>query len=527
MIPSVLIVDDVADVRASIAELLEASGEFSVAGEAADGSEAVTIARETSPDLIVMDIRMPGMDGIEATRAIVSASPEAVVVAHSAYQDVSLVRDMIGAGARGYILKGGGGERLLDALRSAQLGHAVLQPEIARALLDDLRQLYDAQVEHAKALEGKANLYQEAATRDHLTGLRNHRAFHEEAEELIAAAESRSGTVAVAILDIDDFKLVNDLRGHASGDRLLEDLGRSLTEAIGDAGRLYRIGGDELAVIFIDTTKAAASDLMERARTTIRDMQFGPHPRQTISVGIAAYPDDGADKDHVLAVADSAMYEAKSRGKDTVVVAGDDVPIQTLDRLNASDEAVRRTVIAVTAAVGAKDEDLLRHCEAVSTLAALIAEQLGMSPAEAETVRLGGLLHDVGKIGVPDRVLLKSGLLDPAELSRIHTHPAIGRTILGRTLPRPIVDCVAHHHEQPDGNGYPARLSGEQIPFTAGIVRVADVFDSLTRVQPWRPARTPDEALGELHNGAGTLFDARAVEALSQMLTMQPVWRAA
>ncbi len=527
MIPRVLIVDDVADVRVSVAELLEASGEFVVAAEAANGRDAVKLAVETVPDLVVMDIRMPQMDGIEATRALQGVCPDALVIAHSAYQDVSLVRDMIAAGARGYVLKGGGGDRLLEALRAAREGHAVLQPEITRALLDDLQHLYAAQVERANALEGEADHYRDAASHDHLTGLRNHRAFHEDAESAVAAAERQRGTVSISILDIDDFKLVNDLFGHVSGDRLLEDIARALIAAVGDAGQLYRIGGDELAVIFEDTPKDVARDLMETARLTVAEMRFGQHRRQTISVGIAGYPDDGADKDHVLAVADTTMYEAKSRGKDMVLVAGEDVPAQALSVLREREDAVQRTIIAVTAAIGARSEQVLRHCEGVSDLAALIAEELEMSPAETETVRLGGLLHDVGKIGVADSVLLKPGRLEASELQFMRTHPDIGRTILGRTLPRPIIDCVAHHHEQPDGNGYPLGLTNGQIPFTAGIVRVADVFESLTRVQPWRPARTAEDALAELSAGAGTLFDARAVEALTRIMTRQPARRAA
>jgi putative nucleotidyltransferase with HDIG domain len=290
---------------------------------------------------------------------------------------------------------------------------------------------------------------------------------------------------------------------------------------------LYRIGGDELAVIFAKTTKAQARSLMETARTAVAEMRFGQHRRQTISVGISGYPDDGADKDHVLAVADTAMYEAKSRGKDLVLVAGEDVPVQALNHLDSRVDAVQRTVVAVTAAVGAKNEQLLRHCEAVGEVAGLIAEELNMSPAETETVRLGGLLHDVGKIGVADSVLLKPGRLEPSELEHMRDHPHIGRTILGRTLPRPVVDCVANHHEQPDGEGYPSGLSGDQIPFTASIVRVADVFESLTRVQPWRPARTSEDALAELSAGAGTLFDGRAVGALSRIVKRTPIRRAA
>ena len=130
MIPRVLIVDDVAETRSALAELLEASGEFEVCAEAADGREAIDCARTFLPDIILMDIRMPNLDGIEATRAIVSEGLACQVIAHSAYQDVSLVRDMIAAGAKGYVLKGSDADRLLATLHAAVNGHAVLSPEV-------------------------------------------------------------------------------------------------------------------------------------------------------------------------------------------------------------------------------------------------------------------------------------------------------------------------------------------------------------------------------------------------------------
>ena len=518
MTPKVLIVDDVTETREATAELLEATGDYEIVGEAADGIEAIDRARETQPDLAIMDIRMPRMDGIEATRQIRAVSPGTVVIAHTAYQDISLVRDMIASGAKSYVLKGSGTEKLLATMAAAMAGHAVIAPEVTRALLDDLQQLYDSQVARGEHLEQQVTHFQDAAMRDHLTGLGNHRAFHEDLERVIGDAVRTGDPLAVAVLDIDDFKLVNDLFGHAAGDRLIEGLGGCVREKIGENGETYRIGGDEMAAILPRMTSAAAAELMEVVRRDVSRMQFGSHRNQTISIGVAVFPEDGPNKDYIVAAADEAMYDAKSRGKDSVRVFGQWPAQGGESRQLSHDESLQRAVLTATAALGARDAATLEHCERVSSLSAAIGEELELTPAELETVRLGGLLHDVGKIGVADEVLLKPETLDETGRAAIERHPVLGRTILGRSLPRAVLDCVAQHHEQPDGLGYPRGLRGDQISPSASIVRVADVFDSLTREQPWRAPITEDAALRELVAGQGTLFEDRAVDALVRVL---------
>ena len=519
MTPRVLIVDDVKETRDALAELLEASGDFEVVAEAADGQEAIERAGETHPDLAIMDIRMPRMDGIEATRQLLAASPNTVVIAHTAYQDISLVRDMIAAGARSYVLKGSGTDKLLATMSAVLEGHAVIAPEVTRALLDDLQQLYASQLARGEHLEQQVTHFQDAAMRDHLTSLGNHRAFHEDLEQAIDTAGRDSQPLAVAILDIDDFKLVNDLYGHASGDRLIEGLGACVRDTIGERGETYRIGGDEMAAVLPGLNRSAAAELMETVRLAVSQMQFGSHRHQTVSIGVAVFPEDGPNKDYIVAAADEAMYDAKSRGKDAVRIFGQWPSAAGENPLLSHDESVQRAVVTVTAALGVRDAATLEHCERVSSLAAAIAEQLELTPAEIETVRLGGLLHDVGKIGVRDDVLLRPSELDESGRAAIERHPGLGRTILGRALPRPVLDCVASHHEQPDGQGYPLGLKGDQISLSAGIVRVADVYDALTREQPWRGPLTSQAALAEMAAGSGTLFDARAVDALVQILT--------
>ncbi len=185
------------------------------------------------------------------------------------------------------------------------------------------------------------------------------------------------------------------------------------------------------------------------------------------------------------------------------------------------------TVEALTQAMIVWDEENYRHCQRTSEYAAQIARELGITGETAEYVRLGALLHDIGKIGVDLAVLKKPGRLDADEEERVRLHPGMGASILDRVLPRPIVECAAFHHEQPDGHGYPRGLRDEEIPLAALICRVADVLDSLTTDQVYRPALTLAEALAELQEGTGARYDARAVQALLAFVERRDVHPAA
>jgi putative nucleotidyltransferase with HDIG domain len=172
------------------------------------------------------------------------------------------------------------------------------------------------------------------------------------------------------------------------------------------------------------------------------------------------------------------------------------------------------TVDALVQAMIVWDEENYRHCQRTSEYAVQIAAELGIEGEAAEHVRIGALLHDVGKIGVDLAVLKKPARLDPGETERVRLHPGMGAGILERVLPPGIVACAAAHHEQPDGRGYPNGLRSPEIPLGALICRVADVLDSLTTDQSYRPAMSLDEALAELRDGAGSRYDAGVVEAL-------------
>ena len=189
-----------------------------------------------------------------------------------------------------------------------------------------------------------------------------------------------------------------------------------------------------------------------------------------------------------------------------------------LEERAASPESFRPTVEALVQAMVVWDDENLRHCQRTADYATRVAEELGVPAEETAYIRLGSLLHDIGKIGVDLALLKKPSALTADDLERVRLHPAMGASILERVLPAAIVECAAAHHEQPDGRGYPRGLREPEIPLSAMICRVADVLDSLTTDQTYRPAMSLDEALAELRDGAGSRYSARVVDALLALM---------
>ncbi len=183
--------------------------------------------------------------------------------------------------------------------------------------------------------------------------------------------------------------------------------------------------------------------------------------------------------------------------------------------------SLENTVDALVQAMVVWDDDNYRHCLRTAEYAATIAAAMGLIGEAAEHVRFGALLHDIGKISVDLAVLRKPTSLDADERASVHLHPAAGASILARVLPAAIVECAASHHEQPDGNGYPEGLTEDAIPLGALICRVADVLDSLTTDQTYRPAVSLEDALAELRDGAGTRYSKRVVDVLLGLIERQ------
>jgi diguanylate cyclase (GGDEF)-like protein/putative nucleotidyltransferase with HDIG domain len=359
----------------------------------------------------------------------------------------------------------------------------------------------------------------DAARTDVLTGLVNRRGF-EELFELELERARRAGTrLSVLIGDLDRFKQVNDSYGHQTGDIALERAALVLEETKRRIDTAARLGGEEFALIAPDTDEHRAYMLAERLRSAIRSA-FAQDPVPiTISFGIACFPNDGCTAAELLGAADQALYGAKELGRDRCVIFSGELA-QVLSTANGDGAGGQHleTVLALAETLDMRESIGTRHSQQVGRYAEMTARELGLPARKVERVRLAGILHDVGKIGVSDAVLNKPAALTDEEWAEVRRHPEIGARILGHAHLDDLIEWVVAHHERPDGRGFPFGTAGEEIPLEARILAVADAYEAMTSDRPYRPALRRDEAEAELLEGAGTQFDAHVVRAFLDSL---------
>ncbi|HYX86496.1 MAG TPA: diguanylate cyclase [Gaiellales bacterium] len=358
---------------------------------------------------------------------------------------------------------------------------------------------------------------------DALTGLGNHRSFQTHLREALAMAASTRSDVSLALIDLDDFKGINDRFGHPVGDTVLREVAGLLREGFG-AGNAYRIGGEEFALILQDTPGQTAYADLERVHHRLWQTVFPHGEPLTVSAGVATFPDHAGDRDHLLEVADASLYWAKNHGKNRSCLYSDSIiRIYTPAEIATAAERTARLRAAegLIRVVDAKDTYAGAHSQSVSRLAEGIARAMGLDPEVVDQVRLAGLLHDLGKIAIPDRVLQKPGRLDPDELRVMREHPELGYRLLEGLGVSPVDRWIRHHHEWWDGSGYPLGLAGDEIPLGSRIILVADAFDAMTSDRCYRAAGTTDAAIAELRRRSWAQFDARIVSALERYLASE------
>jgi diguanylate cyclase (GGDEF)-like protein/PAS domain S-box-containing protein len=343
---------------------------------------------------------------------------------------------------------------------------------------------------------------------DALTGVHNRAHFAELAEACLAEGEH-----GFALLDADHFKQVNDGHGHAVGDAVLVELAARLRGELGTADHLGRWGGEEFAVLFADVTSDDELQARcERLREAVAERPFASGIAQTISVGAVR---GRGSLDPLAEAADARLYAAKRLGRNRVALCPDAPRTATAPREPEGIGMAR----ALAFAAGLRDEQPEAHASEVSLYATLIAERLGLPEAGVWRCRLGGWLHDVGKVAIPDSIIDKPGALDGAEWELMRTHPAIGADIVARFAQlRDAAAAVRHHHERFDGTGYPDGLAGAAIPVEARIIAAADAYSAMTSPRPYSPALPPAEAAEELRAAAGSQLDPEIVAALIDIL---------
>lgn len=366
----------------------------------------------------------------------------------------------------------------------------------------------------------QAELLIESARRDPLTGTLNHGSLVDLLAAHVERARTADAPIAIAMLDIDNFRLLNEAHGHPAGDRALLLVAEQLSAALPASAEFGRYGPDEFLVIDPGTDAGGLLPVIEQLRTALAEMalQFDESERLPVSIsgGLCAYPDDGTSVNSLLATASMTLQEAQVSG-------GNAIRLADLEAEAAPETRTFDVFQGLILAVDAKDRYTKRHSEDVSRYAVFLAEQLGLDADVIATIRVAGLLHDVGKIGIPDAILRRPGRLSDGEMEVVKQHVALGDMIL-RDLPD--IDTirigVRHHHERWDGRGYLTGLAGDDIPLIARILAVGDTFSAMTTTRPYRKALDVREALVRLADAAGTQLDEDLVGRFVQGIEHDP-----
>ena len=495
---------------------------------------------------------------------------------------MTLLRDAGGDADLAPVLEDSASAVALPLLLADQL-HGVLYVETADPkdfseeellLLHTLADLISGALHHALTLQ-KAH---EQAVTDGLTGVKTHRFLMEALSAEWKRSTRASRPFCLLLADLDRFKFVNDFFGHLEGDLVLKRVGRILEQNCRRSDVVARYGGDEFVILMPESDIEQSQHLAEKLRACIFSDSFLRGKNVTASLGIAGFPAHGSTPQELIQIADASMYLSKHQGGNTVSTAGHLDPDEarqwkrnvleaylgvTLKRLfstgpeafveihrrleqfshslpatepapagapgsdaggqpagrPALTPAVMETVSSLALAIDAKDPYTQGHSPKVANYAALIAEGLGLKEDEIEQIRLGGMLHDIGKVGVPEPILNKSGPLNPEEWELMKEHVSFGYKLLEplHTLAE-VRAMVLHHHEMFDGSGYPEGRAGEEIPLGARIIAIADAFDTINSDRTYKKARSTQAALTEIERCSGAQFDPQLVRVFAECI---------
>jgi len=359
----------------------------------------------------------------------------------------------------------------------------------------------------------------EAAQRDPLTDLFNRRGFQDVFDTELERARRSEQPLSLIVGDLDRFKRVNDAHGHAAGDAVLIRVADAIVAAKRGFDSAARVGGEEFAVLAPNCDQHGAYMLAERIRSAVQEALSSRDrdARLTISFGISTFPLHGQSADGLLRTADQALYAAKRLGRNRSVISSAEVPgiLARASRSGNGDAGVElASLVNLAEALDVRDSGSPSHCRRVGRFAELTARELGLPPESVERIRLAGIIHDVGRVGLPDHLLGKQGPLTEDEWALVRAHPAIGARMVETTDYEDIRSWILFHHERPDGRGYPEGRGNADVPIESAIIGVADAYEALTNPRPYRAALGAEDAAGELRRQAGTQFRSDVVEAL-------------
>ncbi len=384
------------------------------------------------------------------------------------------------------------------------------------------------------------------ANTDTLTGLYTHRGFQEVLTVELKKAEENESNLSIIMLDINNISKINRELGHAKGDEVIKLLAEKVKQNIRSTDKAGRYGGDEIAIILPDTSTADAKYLAEYITYCLSCCFVDDVGPVKVAVGIATYPECSKDQEKLLILAEQAMYISQAKGYKegmSAIISSADYNFWDDEALNSFAEVVAKRhsqlgidfgeellhkfnneqivsqnhlmelANSLASAIDAKDPYTKGHSTSVSRYSEALARAINLPEDEVQRIKLGALLHDVGKIGIPENVLKKPGKLEGEEWEIMKQHPVIGaeKVLAPNDALRDLIPIVKYHHEHIDGSGYPEHLKGEKIPLAARIVAVADTFHALISDRPYRKGMSVEKACEILKDGAGKLWDTDLV----------------
>jgi len=373
-------------------------------------------------------------------------------------------------------------------------------------------------IENAKAIE----VMQIQSIKDELTKFYNHRYFQETANSWIK--EKKYHQFGLAMVDIDQFKIYNDLYGHTSGDIALKRIADIIESVTSENELLVRFGGEEFVILYPNLRPEEVFIQAEQIRDTVEhEFLLSTDIREflTVTVGISNFDVDGNTLEELITKADKAVLKGKQSGRNKTIMY-----YEHNDPLNDGNDEVQEkikdafvaSIYALAATIDAKDHYTYGHSNNVSLLSEALARKAGFDENKIEIVRNAGLLHDIGKVGIPESVLSKPGFLTVEEYEMMKGHVVQSINII-KHIPNLIdtVPVVISHHERYDGKGYPRGIHGENIPVLGRIICIADAFDAMTTDRPYRKGLSMEQAIYELKKNAGSQFDPNLVDIFIEM----------
>lgn len=392
------------------------------------------------------------------------------------------------------------------------------------------------------------------ANTDTLTSLYNHRGFQEVLATEMAKSKDTGKPLSVVMFDVNNISKINRELGHAKGDEVIKTVAEKIKQNIRANDSAGRYGGDEIAVIMPDTDTKDAKYLAEYITYCLSCCFVDDVGPVKVSVGISTYPECTIDQEKLLILAEQAMFISQAKGYKegmSAIVSSsdfnfwDDVALNSFAEvltkrhsqigINFEEELVHKfnqeeivnhthlmeMVTSLAGAIDAKDPYTKGHSTSVSRYAEALARAVNLPEAEVERIKIGALLHDVGKIGIPESVLKKPGKLDDEEWEIMKQHPTIGaeKVLAPNEALRDLIPIVKYHHERLDGKGYPEQLKGNEIPLAARIVSVADAYHALVSDRPYRKGMPIEKACAILKEGAGIQWDSDLVR---QFISIAP-----